>query len=203
MTDLDSLRAALAEPPTEAFAEVDLARVMRLGRRRRRCRRLATVTVTLAAVAAVAGMVVGVQEWRAPLPPTAGAPPAAAPGPPTMADDLQVGEVIGTGAVDQQGEVVLYLRAFAPDQYLPATQVRPYQLVLGHRTAKGVTADLVAGARVATQGFHALTAGRPGRDVPFCGYYAGPARRVVAEAGGLVYTAETVVVAEAGVTVFW
>jgi hypothetical protein len=203
VTDLDGLRAALAEPPAEAFAEVDVARVMRLGRRRRRYRRLATGAVALAAVAAVAGLLAGVQQWRAPAPPAIGAPPAVTPGPPTTSDSRQIGEVIGTGALDDEGEVVLYLRAFEPDRYLPAPQMRPYELVLGHRSPQGVTVDVVAGSRAVTQGFHALTAGRPGRDVPFYGYYAGPARRVTAEAGGLVYTAETTVVGQAGVTVFW
>jgi hypothetical protein len=202
VTDLDGLRAALAEPPAETFAEVDLARVMRLGGRRRRYRRLATGTVALAAVAAVAGTVVGVQAWRAPSPPAVGAPPTAAPGPSTAFDALRIGEVINTGAVDEDGEVVLYLRAFDPDRYQagPAAQ---YQLVLGHRTAKGVTADVVAGSPALTQGLHSLTAGRAGHDVPFYGYYSGPARRITAEAGGLVYTAETSVVPQADVTVFW
>jgi hypothetical protein len=203
VTDLDGLRAALAEPPAEPFADVDLARVMRLGRRRRRYRRLATGASALAAVAAVAGLLAGVQQWREPAPPAIGAPPTVTPGPPTTSDGLQIGDVIDTGAVDDEGEVVLYLRAFEPDQYLPAPAVRPYQLVLGHRQGKAVTADVVGGSRVPTQGFHALTVGRPGRDVPFYGYYAGPARRVTAEAGGLVYTAETAVVDQAGVTVFW
>ncbi|SEO89400.1 hypothetical protein [Amycolatopsis saalfeldensis] len=203
MTDLDGLRAALAEPPAEAFAAVDVARVMRLGRRRRRYRRLASGAAALAAVAAVAGLLAGVQQWRAPAPPAIGAPPAVLPTPPTTSDSRQIGAVIGTGAVDADGEVVLYLRAFEPDRYLPAPEVRPYELVLGHRTPKGVTAEVVAGSPAGVPGFRALTAGRPGRDVPFYGYYAGPARRVTAEAGGLIYTAETAVVDQAGVTVFW
>ncbi|WP_328609629.1 hypothetical protein OG943_11045 [Amycolatopsis sp. NBC_00345] len=203
MTDLDGLRAALAEPPAETFAEVDLARVMRLGGRRRRYRRLATGTVALAAVAAVAGTVVGVQQWRAPSPPAVGAPPAATPGWPTTSDGVQIGEVIDTGAVDKEGEVVLYLRALDPDRYQPGPEAGRYQLVLGHRAGKDVTADVVTGSPGVTEGFHALTAGRPGRDVPFYGYYAGPARRIIAEAGGLIYTAATSVVEPAGVTVFW
>lgn len=40
MSDLDRLRDAMAEPPPQPFAPVDVERVMRLGGRRRARRRL-------------------------------------------------------------------------------------------------------------------------------------------------------------------
>ncbi|MGW4489684.1 hypothetical protein ACWEOE_38350 [Amycolatopsis sp. NPDC004368] len=194
MTDLGELRGALASPPGVEFAAVDLADVIRRGRRRRRVRRLSAAAAT---VVALAGVVVGTQLLRT---------PAAAPvttltvtaARPEQRTGAPIGPVVGTKVLEPEGEVVLFFVS------APAGQgTSPYELVLGHRVTGGLLADLATGARANSPGFHALTAGRPGRDVPLYGYYSGPATRITAEANGLRYGAETQRVEALGVTVFW
>ncbi|MEV6899579.1 hypothetical protein [Amycolatopsis sp. NPDC051372] len=194
MTDLEELRGVLAEPPAVEFTAVDLANVMRRGRRRRRVRRLSAAAAT---VVVLVGVVVGTQLLRTPDSPAVTTlavtaaqleQHAAAP----------VGEVVGTKIVDPEGEVVLFFEATPPQP-----DSSPYQLVLGHRTAGGVTAELASGSRSNAPGFHALTAGRPGRDVPVYGYYLGPATRITASVDGLMVGADTRRVEALGATVFW
>ncbi|WIX76468.1 hypothetical protein QRX50_34075 [Amycolatopsis carbonis] len=194
MTDLEALRGVLAEPPPVEFSAVDLADVMRRGRRRRRLRRLSAAAAT---VVVLVGVVVGAQLLRTP-----GAPAvttlAVTAAQPERRAAAPIGEVVGTKIEDPEGEVVLFFeRAPAgPDS-------SPYQLVLGHRKGDGITAELATGSRSSAPGFHALTAGRPGRDLPLYGYYTGPATRITAEVGGLMYGAEAQHVEALAVTVFW
>ncbi|WP_370305387.1 hypothetical protein [Amycolatopsis sp. WAC 01375] len=66
MTDLETLRSALREPPGEEFAEPDLGAIMTKGRRIRRRRRLATgaggVAATLVTVLVIVGTDTGTGE---------------------------------------------------------------------------------------------------------------------------------------------
>lgn len=194
VTDLEALRGVLAEPPAVEFTAVDLANVMRKGRRRRRVRRLSAAAAT---VVVLVGVVVGAQLLRTPDSPAVTTLAVTAAQPEQRAA-APVGEVVGTKIVDPEGEVVLFFeRASAgPD-------ASPYQLVLGHRDGDGITSELATGSRASSPGFHALTAGRPGRDLPLYGYYSGPATRVTAEVGGLMYGADTQRVEALAVTVFW
>ncbi|MFI5606424.1 hypothetical protein [Amycolatopsis sp. NPDC051903] len=194
MTDLDDLRGVLAEPVPVEFAPVDVATVMRRGGRNRRLRRLGAAAAT---VVALVGVVAGAQLLRAPAAPPVTTLSVAASVPEARAA-VPIGPVVGTKVLETEGEVVLFFES-APAE--PGAS--PYQLVLGHRTGSGVVADLAAGPRAASDGFHALTAGRPGRDVPLYGYYSGTAARITAEVGGLMVGAETRRVEELSVTVFW
>ncbi|MEV4597881.1 hypothetical protein AB0K15_10795 [Amycolatopsis sp. NPDC049253] len=195
MTDLEELRGVLAERPAVEFTTVDLAGVMRRGRRRRRLRRLPAAAAT---VVVLVGAVAGAQLLRTPGSPavTTLAVTAAQPERRTAAP---IGEVVGTKTVDPEGEVVLFF------EHTPAgPDASPYQLVLGHRTGDGgITAELATGSRANSPGFHALTAGRPGQDVPLYGYYSGPATRITAQVDGLMYSADTQRVGALAVTVFW
>ncbi|WP_326835560.1 hypothetical protein VSH64_11630 [Amycolatopsis rhabdoformis] len=194
MTDLDDLRGVLALPPAVAFDAVDLAGVMRRGRRRRRLRRLSAAAAT---VVVLVGVVVGAQLLRPPaeIPVTTLAVSAARP---EHGAAAPIGAVVDTGVQDPAGEVVLFFQSTAA-----LHDSSPYELVLGHRTPGGVTAELATGSRAGFPGFHALTAGRPGQDVPLFGYYTGPATRITAEVGGLMYGADTGRVETLSATVFW
>ncbi|MFF4592263.1 hypothetical protein ACQPXB_23860 [Amycolatopsis sp. CA-161197] len=194
MTDLEALRGVLTEPPAVEFSAVDLAGVMHRGRRRRHLHRLSAAAAT---VVVLVGVVVGAQLLRTPDAPAVTTLAVTAAQPEQRAA-APIGDVVGTRIVDPEGEVVLF---FERTPALPDSS--PYQLVLGHRTAGGVTAELATGSRASSPGFHALTAGRPGRDVPLYGYYSGPATRITADVNGLMYGADTQRVDALAVTVFW
>ncbi|MEU4670206.1 hypothetical protein AB0F91_20005 [Amycolatopsis sp. NPDC023774] len=194
MTDPEALRGVLAEPPAVEFTAVDLADVMRRGRRRRRVRRLSAAAAT---VVVLVGVVVGAQLLRTPDSPAVTTLTVTAAQPERRAA-APIGEVVGTKVEDPEGEVVLFF-----ERTPTGPDTSPYQLVLGHRTGEGITAELATGSRASSPGFHALTAGRPGQDVPLYGYYSGPAARITAEVGGLLYSADTQRVEALSVTVFW
>lgn len=198
MTGLDELRAALTEPPPVAFTPIDVEAVIRRGGRKRRVRRLSAAGATVFAFVCVLGCVVtGAHLLRSP----AASPVttlAVAAGQPAYGTAVRLSAVVDTNVVDAEGSVVLFFTS-APARPDSA----PYQLVLGHRTPTGLTADVAAGPRADSPGFHAVTAGRPGRDVPLYGYYSGQASRIAAEVGNLMVTADTYRLAQPPVTVFW
>jgi hypothetical protein len=195
MSDLEALRSALTAAPAQ-FGEVDVDRIMELGARKRAHRRMGVVGGVMSAVVAVTGTVLGVGQLREG-PPTSLA--IATPETGVSSPAAPPGTVLDTGARDSGGEIVLVLR-----QGILSTSAVSYGLSLGHRDAAGrVTEETTTGLRVASPGFHALTAGRPGRDLPLYGYYAGPATRITAQVHDLTVTAQTAVVPGSDVTVFW
>ena len=66
MSDIDRLRDAMAEPPAQPFAPVDIERVMRLGGRRPGPRCQLNPGPRVSALGGVAGPGVGVQILRKP-----------------------------------------------------------------------------------------------------------------------------------------
>jgi hypothetical protein len=195
MSDLEALRSALTAPPGQ-FGKVDVDRIMELGARKRAHRRMGVVGGAMTVVVALTGTVFGVAQLRE------GPPPSLAVATPETVVSIPAPPpefVVPTGARDSDGEMVLVLR-----QGLPVDGTVSYGLSLGHRDAVGrVTEETATGPRAASQGFHALTAGRPGRDIPLYGYYAGPATRITAQVHGLTVTAQTMVLPDLDVTVFW
>lgn len=196
--DLEALRSALTASPGQ-FGEVDVDLVMELGARKRAHRRMGVVGGAMTAVVALTGTAFGVAQLReGPLPAsslTVATPETvmSVPAPPPEF-------VVPSGARDSDGELVLVLR-----QVLPADgDTVPYRLSLGHRDAVGrVTEETTTGPHAASAGFHALTAGRPGRDLPLYGYYTGPATRITAQVHDVTVTAQTEVLPGVDVTVFW
>jgi hypothetical protein len=195
MTDLEALRSALTAVPAGQFGKVDVDRIMELGARKRAHRRMGVVGGALTAVVALTGTVFGVAQLREGPPPSLA---VASPETVTTTPASPPGIVVTTGASDSGGEIVLVL------QQGTLSGTVAYGLSLGHRDASGrVTEEMATGLREASQGFHALTAGRPGRDLPLYGYYAGPARRITAQVHDLTVTAQTAVLPGLDVTVFW
>lgn len=196
MNDVDRLREAMAQPPGERFAEVDVERVMRIGGRRRMRRRLLTGASAVFVVAVVAGSVFGVQIYRDAQesnPVTVAAPHAAA------TDAVPFGSVIDTGIIDADGEAVLY---FAHVRNAAGTG--KYQLVLAHKTADGkLTPALTTDAVLGGDGFHSVTTGHPGSFVPLFGYFIGPVQHFKAVYSGDPLPVQGQRVDELNVTVFW
>jgi hypothetical protein len=192
MSDIEALRSALTATPGR-FGKVDVDRVMELGARKRAHRRMGVVGGAMTVVVALTGTVLGVAQLREGPPPSlAVATPetvVTTPAPPP-------GIIVTTGAGDSDGEIVLVLHQ--------GTLSAAYGLSLGHRDASGrVTEETATGPHEVSQGFHALTAGRPGRDLPLYGYYAGPATRITAQVHDLTVTAQTAVLSDLDITVFW
>jgi hypothetical protein len=193
MTDLDDLKDALHAPPGFAPRALDLDGVMAAGGRIRRRRRLATAAgAALAATALTAGL--------AQVVPGPGVPPAAvAPAYPAGA----IGDPVPTGLTAGTGEYVLYGKA-VDDAALPDTT---FGFMLARRLPDGRIEDLVMTNETegpdTAPGFHAVQ-GPTGPGMPTFGYYAGPAARITATAGGRTVTAEQAVWnADSRVVVFW
>jgi hypothetical protein len=196
VSDLDRLRDAMAEPPAQHFAPVDVERVMRLGGRRRARRRLLTGAAMLLAFVVVAGSVIGVQIYRSAQAPTAVS--VAAPHPAAL-DAVPFGTVVDTGVIDSEGHAVLFF-AHVRD----ATGTAKYQLVLAHKAADGkitpVSADDVD---FTGDGFHGVTTGHPRSFLPLYGYFVGSARLFKATYQGDPLSVLDQPVPELNVTLFW
>ncbi|GAA0794812.1 hypothetical protein [Spirilliplanes yamanashiensis] len=181
MNDLDAFRAALhAEPPDLSPDGPDLAHIMRTGGRiRRRRRALAGAGAALAVAAVLAG---GMQLQQP------GASSPAGPGPAAPS----VSTTIGSGGW--------------------RFEVRPVDsefgvLAIGPEEGQAVMANEVEGSATAP-GFHGVSismlTGEKQTPTPLFGYYAGPADRITATAGGRVYAARIATpAARPDIRIFW
>lgn len=196
MNDVDRLREAMAEPPDQHFAPVDVARVMRIGGRRRARRRLLTGAAMIVAFMAVAGSVLGVQIFRDAQDHntvTVSAPHTAA------TDVVPMGTVVDTGIADAEGRAVLFF-AHVRD----ATGSAKYQLVLAHKAADGkLTPTLTIDADLSGNGFHSVTTGHPGSYVPLFGFFVGPVQHFKSVYAGTPLPVDGQRVPELNVTMFW
>jgi hypothetical protein len=202
VTDIETLRAALQEPPPETFAQPDLAAIMETGTRLRRRRRLAAGGGVAAVAVAVVAVVFGATQLRAPAPNVA-APPGptlstASSTPPTTyvpaPPSEPAGAIVDTGIVDAQGEFVIY--GFGSDD--PAVPKTRFGMELAHRDAAGKLIPALAlseynGADRAG-GFHQVTGGdsvRGGVFLPVVGYFAGPVAKITSTVHGRIVQAGT------------
>ena len=106
---------------------------------------------------------------------------------------VPAGRVIPAGIRDQAGELVFFVIRIHLGQ-LPGTS---FGIMAGHRASPGtLTGDVetneTTGSATAP-GFHAVESpietGDPGTPIPEFGYYAGPAAKITASAGGKRVTA--------------
>ncbi|MFI9449420.1 hypothetical protein [Amycolatopsis sp. NPDC052450] len=221
MTDLETLRSALREPPAEEFAEPDLGAIMTKGRRIRRRRRLATgaggVAATLVTVLVIVGAVAlkGSSSDQQPLPPAASAPappsaPIPAPASPTITEapsEQPFGEAIPLGVKGEGGrELVLY--AFAIDE--PQMPDVRFGLQVAYRNQTGDYDALLASNEFKGSdrsfGFHAVDGGDviQGTFVPVFGYFAGPAARITSTVRGKPVEAKAIPWSEdPSIVLFW
>jgi hypothetical protein len=196
MTEVDRLREAMAWPPGEPFAEVDVRQIMRRGGRLRLRRRLLTAAGAVAVLAVVAGSVIGVQMHRD----GQASPPVSVATPPAATNDaVPATPVLDTQVVDPTGNAVLYF-----SHGRNAVGVATYRLVLAHRDSAGkLTPVLAADADLTGGGFHNITTGHPGSFLPLFGYFVGP----VAQIKALYHDEGTPVMwkqmPELNVAVFW
>ena len=203
MNDIDDFRAALRQPPSEPFAEPDLARIMADGGRIRRRRRLLNATGMVAAAATVVAVVVFAVQLRQPapvaqpaLPPPAvssTAPSKTVPSETSMPERLPLGDIVLTGIRSETGdELVLY--AVAIDE--PLLKDIHFGLVAGYRDARGSLQSLLASNETVTSdrsfGFHATDGGENlGRgQIPVFGYFAGPAVKITTTVHGATKVAK-------------
>ena len=200
MTDLETLRSALREPPPESFSTPDLAKIMAEGGRIRRRRRLATAGGVAAAVAAVIVVVFGAgQLGRSGMV----SPPAAAPtlsvvaSAPTSVSTptekhTRLGDVVDTGMKSPNGELVLY----AVQVDVPTAPGVNFAMMAGNRDAAGNVTDLYIGNQTSGSdtalGFHSLNATLEanGQFIPTFGYYVGPAAKITTTVHGKVVQAQ-------------
>jgi len=193
VSDLDRLRDAMAQPPAQHFAPVDVERVMRLGGRRRARRRLLTGAAVLLTLVVVAGSVIGVQLYRnaqASTAVTVAAPHPAAVG------AVPFGAVVDTGVVDNQGHAVLF--------FARVRDTAQYQLVLAHKAADGkITPVSAEDADFTGDGFHGVTTGHPSSFLPLYGYFIGSVQQFKATYQGDELSVLDQPVPELNVTVFW
>jgi len=218
MTDLETLRSALREPPAEGFAEPDLGAIMTKGRRIRRRRRLATGAGGVAAAAVTVLVIVGAVALREPaqqpLPPAASAPAAPAPIPapasPSVTSapsDSPLGDVIPLG---YQGEGGRELVIYASEIDEPSMPDVRFGLQVAYRNdAGGYEALLAANEFKGSDrsfGFHAVDGGDliRGTFVPVFGYFSGPAVRVTSTVRGKPVEAKVIPWSEdPSVVIFW
>ncbi|KZB81656.1 hypothetical protein [Amycolatopsis regifaucium] len=224
MTDLETLRSALREPPAEEFAAPDLAAIMTKGRRIRRRRRLATGAGGVAAAMVTVLVIVGGVALKEPpsdrrsIPPAASAsaappsqpPPAPtspAPSVATTAADLPMGDVLSLGIRGEGGrELVIYASAL-DEPVLPDIH---FSLQVAYRNDDG-TFDALLGTNEykgsdRSFGFHATDGGEliRGTFVPVFGYFSGPAQRITSTVRGKPVEAKTAVWSEdPAVVIFW
>ena len=209
MNDIDDFRAALRQPPSEPFAEPDLARIMADGGRIRRRRRLLNATGMVGAAATVVAVVVFAVQLRQPAPvaqpalpppamsstavPSDNAPSKAAPSETSMPERLPLGDIVLTGIRSETGdELVLY--AVAIDE--PMLKDIHFGLVAGYRDARGSLQSLLATNETVTSdrsfGFHATDGGEILRDrlIPVFGYFSGPAAKITTTVHGATMVAK-------------
>ncbi|MFJ8915699.1 hypothetical protein [Amycolatopsis sp. NPDC102389] len=220
MTDLETLRSALREPPGEGFAEPDLGAIMAKGRRIRRRRRLATgaggVAAAVVTVLVIVGAVALKEPAQQPLPPAASAPapPSASPPIPAPAPTITeapseqpFGEAIPLGLKGEGGrELVLYAVAIDEPQ-MPDVR---FGLQVGYRNQAGDYDALMASNEFKGSdrsfGFHAVDGGDlvRGTFVPVFGYFSGPAVRITSTVRGKPVEAKVVPWSEdPSVAIFW
>jgi hypothetical protein len=219
MTDIETLRSALREPPAEEFAAPDIAGIMAKGKRIRRCRRLATGAGGVAAAAVTVLVIVGAVALREPrpqqpqsLPPAASAPVTSGPvasGPTTTEPPAAapLGNVIPLGTVGRDGkELVLY--AYPLDE--PVLPDIRFGLRVASRNADGTYDGLLATNEFKGSdrsfGFHATDGGELIEEtfIPVFGYFAGPAASITSTVRGKTVTAKTTVWSEdPNVVFFW
>ncbi|MFC0434768.1 hypothetical protein [Kutzneria buriramensis] len=196
MNEVDRLREAMAQPPGEQFAEVDVQQIMRRGGRLRLRRRLLTAAGAVAVLAAVAGSVIGVQLYRdgqASSPVSVAAPPVA------TNDAVPATPVLDTQVVDPTGNAVLYF-----SHGRNAAGVATYRLVLAHKDAAGkLTPVLATDADLTGGGFHNITTGHPGSFLPLFGYFVGPVAQIKAMYRDQPAQVMWKQVPELNVAVFW
>ncbi|EME60037.1 hypothetical protein [Amycolatopsis decaplanina] len=221
MTDLETLRSALREPPAEGFAEPDLGAIMTKGRRIRRRRRLATGAGGVAATVVTVLVIVGAVALKKPpppaqqpLPPAASAPSSSAlpPAPqPTItkapSTSVPLGNIISLETKSEGGrEMVLYASALdEPD--LPGVE---FGLRVAYRNDDGSYDDLMISNEYKKSdrsfGFHAVDGGDVirGTFVPVFGYFAGSATRITSTVRGKPVEAKVVPWSEdPTVSIFW
>ncbi|MFD5091725.1 hypothetical protein ACFWMR_14060 [Amycolatopsis thailandensis] len=225
MTDLETLRSALREPPAEEFTEPDLGAIMTKGRRIRRRRRLATGAGGVAATVVTVLVIVGAvalkkpPPGRQPLPPAASAPSSslqqpASPPPSPQATSTQapstsvpLGNIISLGTKSDDGrEIVLYASALdEPD--MPNIE---FGLRIAYRNGDGSYEDLMMSNEYKKSdrsfGFHAVDGGDVvrGAFVPVFGYFAGGAARITSTVRGKPVEAKVVPWSEdPSVSIFW
>ncbi|RSN58681.1 hypothetical protein DMH01_21870 [Amycolatopsis sp. WAC 04182] len=221
MTDLETLRSALREPPAEDFAEPDLGAIMTKGRRIRRRRRLATgaggVAATLVTVLVIVGAVAlrgSSSSEQQPLPPAASAPASVPMPPPVPAPTITAapaeapfGKAIPLG-IKGEGGRELVIHAFAIDE--PQMPDVKFGLQVAYRNGDGDYDALLAANEFKGSdrsfGFHAVDGGDliRGTFVPVFGYFAGPAARVTSTVRGKPVEAKAVPWSEdPSVVIFW
>lgn len=223
MTDIETLRSALREPPAEEFAAPDIAGIMAKGKRIRRRRRLATGAGGVAAAAVTVLVIAGAVALRAPqsqqpqpLPPAASAPVTSgpvtpgpvSPGPATTEQPTAapLGEVIFLGADARTGrDLVLY--AYPINE--PALPEIQFGLHVAYRKTDGTYEGLLATNEFKgtdrSFGFHATDGGELIDDtfIPVFGYFAGPATTITSTVRGKTVTAKTQAWSEDPTVVFF
>ncbi|WP_410647135.1 hypothetical protein [Amycolatopsis sp. cmx-4-54] len=220
MTDLETLRSALREPPAEDFAEPDLGAIMTKGRRIRRRRRLATggggIAAAVVTVLVIVGAVAlkGSSSEQQPLPPAASAPAPAPPSAPVPAptvteapSERPFGEAIPLGVKGEDGRE-LVIHAFAIDEpQLPDVR---FGLQVAYRNRAGDYDALLAANEFKGSdrsfGFHAVDGGDliRGTFVPVFGYFSGPAARITSTVRGKPVEAKAVPWSEdPSIVIFW
>ncbi|OXM46213.1 hypothetical protein [Amycolatopsis alba] len=224
MTDLETLRSALREPPAEEFTEPDLGAIMTKGRSIRRRRRLATGAGGVAATVVTVLVIVGAVALRKPppaqqqpLPPAASAPSSSSSVAPTPAPrptstkapstSTPFGNIISLETRgDGDREMVLYASALdEPD--LPNVA---FGLRIAYRNGDGSYEDLMMSNEYKKSdrsfGFHAVDGGDVirGAFVPVFGYFVGGAERITSTVRGKPVEAKVVRWSEdPSVALFW
>ncbi|MFC3449432.1 hypothetical protein [Amycolatopsis speibonae] len=222
MTDLETLRSALREPPAEEFTEPDLGAIMAKGGRIRRRRRLATGAGGVAATVVTVLVIVGAVALREPAPAQRPLPPAASapsssplvptpPPQPTITkaapSPAPLGNVISLETKGDGGrEMVLY--ASALDE--PALPEVEFALRVAYRNDDGTYEDLMTSNEYKKTdrsfGFHAVDGGDlvQGAFVPVFGYFSGSAARITSTVRGKPVEAKVVPWSEdPTVAIFW
>ncbi len=211
MSDLETLRSALREPPAEEFAAPDIAGIMTAGKRIRRRRRIATGVGGVAAAAVTVLVIAGAVALREPshqqqqLPPAASAPSSVSPPTTETPKYPPRGQVISIGSGPGGKELVLYASAIN-EPSLPDIQ---FGLNIGYRATDGTIESLLTTNEFKGSdrsfGFHATDGGEQIRDafIPVFGYFAGPAVRITSTVGGKTVTAKSVVWSEDPTVVFF
>ncbi|WP_436497928.1 hypothetical protein [Actinokineospora sp. HUAS TT18] len=189
MSDLESLRAALREPPPTAFSPIDLDRVMAEGSRLRRRRQLRVVGGSVAVVATVTAVAVVGAAWLRPsasvevgTPPTISSTSPPATTPPTATEDVGnqvLGELVRTGTADSAGELVFYFHDLGQGRFGVSG---------ARRAADGTIVDRYATNETVghdkAPGFHGASVAFETGRIPAFGYYSGPAAKITAKIGG-------------------
>ncbi|MFC0505459.1 hypothetical protein [Micromonospora costi] len=219
MNELEQLREAMRATEWTGRASIDVAAVMRTGRRLRRRRRLAATGVAALALAVAVGVPVGLRSGG-PDPSRRAVPAASAPverPTPTPTPDLAatraepaprpIGTVVRSGIRYGADERVFYLVPVdVPD--LPQVTIG---LVAGRRTATGeLVSDYLVNdvsGRDRRPGFHEIGYDEPGPSrpaAPTFGYFVGPAEQIIGTVDGREIVARQARWSEdAQVVIFW